>query len=128
MCPFTFLLQYLVYLFIYFFYCFQKRSLILKNTSAKPSIPLGLSMVSRASCITGVRFSARAKPTIVAKKEGVSSIKCSLLVVKTDAIQGELFNPLHHGIGDYVLLTAPYALKMTLTWRHCLTVTSFFSW
>ena len=75
MCPFTFLLQYLVYLFIYFFYCFQKRSLILKNTSAKPSIPLGLSMVSRASCITGVRFSARTKPTIVAKKEGVSSIK-----------------------------------------------------
>ena len=74
MCPFTFLLQYLVYLFIYF-YCFQKRSLILKNTSAKPSIPLGLSMVSIASCITGVRFSARAKPTIVAKKEGVSSIK-----------------------------------------------------
>ena len=58
MCPFTFLLQYLVY---FFFYCFQKRSLILKNTSAKPSIPLGLSMVSRASCIMGEGFFSKNK-------------------------------------------------------------------
>ena len=75
MCPFTFFIAMPCLFFFFFFYCFQKRSLILKNTPAKPSIPLGLSMVSRASCITGVRFSARTKPTIVAKKEGVSSIK-----------------------------------------------------
>lgn len=56
MCPFTFLLQYLVY----FFLLFSEKKFNFKKYLSK-------AIMHHAS--------ARTKPTIVAKKEGVSSIK-----------------------------------------------------
>ena len=74
MCPFTFLLQYLVYLF-FFFLLFSEKKFNFKKYLSKAIDSLGTKHGFKSIMHYGSKVFSKKKPTIVAKKEGVSSIK-----------------------------------------------------